>query len=141
METTYSLSIVTYDRGSVWNDDSIKKPFHWSFFVESSSTSPKTGHEYQLKGMPGGFSYRGEETADLQTKEGIVEILEVGIIPARKLSLVKEILQGVPIIVDEASKWNCQSWCLEALDRLREEGFVLEDYSNEVFRYWLREEK
>ncbi|CAG8973028.1 hypothetical protein HYALB_00007256 [Hymenoscyphus albidus] len=134
----YALSIVTYDRGERWDDSNDKKPYHWSFFL--ALNNDKVGRVCQLRGMPGGFYYDGEENEDLKESAGIKEILEVGAVPAGKIDRFKELLNSVRIEKNESTKWNCQSWCLEALELLRLEGFFSEDYPNNVIQYWLRED-
>ncbi len=136
----YTLSIVTYDRGERWYDSNVKKPYHWSFFLVPSDDTSKVGRAYQLRGMPGGFYYRGEENVDLEKSSSVKQVLEVGAVPAGKIDRFKELLNTVEIDNDESTKWNCQSWSLEALDLLRLEGFILEDYSNNVIQNWLRED-
>lgn len=90
--------------------------------------------------MPGGFHNQEEENVDLKKSSSIKEVLEVGAIPAGKIAQFKQILDSVGTDNNESTKWNCQNWSLEALSLLRWEGFVSEDYPNNVIQYWLKEE-
>lgn len=136
----YAISIMTYDRGEHWDAPTKKKPYHWLFFVQTSST-PNVGHAFQLHGMPGAFYYSGEEDMEDTNSEGKNGQLEVGSIPVYRYERFKELLNEIPIVNVESEKWNCQSWNLAALDALRAEGFVAEEYSNEAIQYWLREDQ
>jgi hypothetical protein len=89
--------------------------------------------------MPGGFYHQGEENVDLKKSSSVKEVLEVGAIPAGKINGFKQLLNTVKIDNSESTKWNCQSRSLEALELLRLEGFILEDYPNNMIQYWLRE--
>jgi hypothetical protein len=91
--------------------------------------------------MPGAFYYSGEESVDLSRSGSKNGQLEVGFVPVTKYNRFKQLLQGVPIDNAEASGWNCQSWSLAALDWLRAEDMVAEEYPNNVIQYWLREDQ
>ena len=67
--------------------------------------------------------------------------LKVGLVPVEKYGRFKELLEAVPIDNVKSSGWNCQSRSLAALDWLRAEGLVAEEYPNNVIRYWLREDR
>ncbi|OBT77767.1 hypothetical protein VF21_03767 [Pseudogymnoascus sp. 05NY08] len=136
----YAFSIITYDRGKQWDSLTKKKPFHWVFFIQSS-TSPNVGHTFQLRGMPGSFYNSAEEAVDLSKIDGANGQPEVGSIPLQKYERFKQLLQAVTINNIESSGWNCQSWSLAALDNLRGEGLVADDYPNNVIRHWLREDQ
>ena len=138
--SSYAISIITYDRGEKWDAPTKKKPYHWAFFIQTSTT-PNVGHTFQLRGMPGSFYYSGEEAVDLSKIDGENGQLEVGSIPLQKYERFKQLLQVVTIDNVESSGWNCQSWSLEALDNLREEGLVADDYPNNVIQHWLREDQ
>ncbi|OBT38736.1 hypothetical protein VE00_10692 [Pseudogymnoascus sp. WSF 3629] len=136
---SYAFSIITYDRGEQW-DSPKKKPYHWIFFIQTSTT-PNIDHTFQLRGMPGSFYYSAEEAVDLSKFDGANGQLEVGSIPVQKYERFKQLLQAVTIINVESSGWNYQSWSLAALDNLRGEGLVADDYPNNVIRHWLREDQ
>lgn len=136
----YAFSIVTYDRGERWDDPTKKKPYHWAFFLQTSTTSG-VGCAFQLRGMPGAFYYSGEESVNLSRSGSKNGELEIGFVPVEKYDRFKQLLEAVPIDNVESSGWNCQSWSLAALDRLRTEGLVAEKSPNNVIQYWLREEQ
>ncbi|TAQ84013.1 hypothetical protein B7494_g7661 [Chlorociboria aeruginascens] len=137
----YPISIITYDRGEQWDDPSKKKPYHWAFFLQTGSVIG-VGHMFQLRGMPGSFYYPGEENGDVSKSEpGKNGQLEVGVVPSEKYDRFKQALQAVPVNNVEASGWNCQSWCLAALDCLRSEGLIADGYPNHAIQYWLREDQ
>lgn len=119
--SSYAFSIITYDRGEQWDAPIKKKPYHWAFFIQTS-TIPNVGHTFQLRGMPGSFYYSGEEAVDLSKIDDGNGQLEAGSIPLQKYERFKQLLQAVTIDNVESSGWNCQSWSLAALDNLREEG-------------------
>lgn len=96
---------------------------------------------FQLRGMPGSFHYSAEEEVDLSKIDGGNAQLEVGSVPPQKYERFKQLLQAVAIDNDESSGWNCQSWSLSALDNLRVEGLVMDDYPNNVIQHWLREDQ
>lgn len=77
--------------------------------------------------MPGGFYYQGPEE------------LEVGEVDGSKMARVHEILRGIEIEKAEHGGWNCQSWALDGLERLREEGFVYSYLGQEEVKNWLKE--
>ncbi|KAF2022238.1 hypothetical protein BU24DRAFT_488487 [Aaosphaeria arxii CBS 175.79] len=137
---SYPLYIITYDRGESWDDSTKKKPFHWAFFLQTGS-DPGEGLEFQLHGMPGAFYYSGGEAVNPESSDAKNQELEIGSVPVDKYARFTQLLANVPIIIDESSKWNCQDWSLEALDRFRREGFIEEQYQNNVIKYWLREDK
>lgn len=91
--------------------------------------------------MPGAFYYSGEESVDISRSGSKNGQLEVGFVPVTKYNRFKQLLQAVPIDNAEASGWNCQSWSLAALDWLRAEDMVAEEYPNNVIQYWLREDQ
>lgn len=136
----YSFSIITYDRGERWAAPTKKKPYHWAFFLQTSTTSG-VGHAFQLRGMPGAFYYSGEETVEVSKSGSKNGQLEVGSVPVEKYERFKQLLRAVPIDNVESSKWNCQNWSLAALDWFRAEGFIAEEYPNNVIQYWLREDQ
>lgn len=136
----YPLFVITYDRGKRWDEPTKEKPYHWAFFVQTSTTWGP-GCAFQLRGMPGGFHYSAEETMDI-TKSGSQKAeLEVGSVPVEKYERFKQLLEEVPIDNVESSGWNCQNWSLTALDRLRAEGFIAEECTNNVIQHWLREDQ
>ena len=91
--------------------------------------------------MPGAFYYSGEESIDVSRSGSKNGQLEVGFVHVEKYDRFKQLLEAVPIDNIESSGWNCQSWSLAALDWLRAEGLVAEEYTNDVVRYWLREDQ
>lgn len=135
----YSLSIMTYDRGEQWDNPSKKKPYHWLFFLQTGAVSG-VGAVFQLHGMPGAFRCVGEERVELAVYGKKNGELEIGSVPVEKYNRFKQLLEKVPIDNVESSEWNCQSWCIAALDLFRVEGFVDGEYSNDVIRNWLRED-
>ncbi|OBT67736.1 hypothetical protein VE03_03549 [Pseudogymnoascus sp. 23342-1-I1] len=138
--SNYVFSIITYDRGEQWDAPRKKKPYHWAFFIRVSTT-PNVGHTFQLRGMPGSFYYSAEETVDLSKIADENGRLEVGSIPLQKYERFKQLLEAVTIDNVESPGWNCQSWSLAALNNLRDEGLVANDYSNDVIQHWLREDQ
>lgn len=138
--TSYTFSIITYDRGEQWDAPTKKKPYHWAFFIQTGTT-PHIGHMFQLRGMPGSFYYQAKEAVDLSKVDGGNAQLEVGHIPPQKYERFKQLLEAVTIDNNESSGWNCQSWSLLALDNLREEGLVMNDYPNNVIQHWFREDQ
>ncbi|OBT99230.1 hypothetical protein VE01_02740 [Pseudogymnoascus verrucosus] len=137
--STYAFSIITCDRGEQWDSPTKMKPYHWVFWIQSSTT-PNVGHTFQLRGMPGTFYHSAEEAVDLSKLDGANGRLEVGSIPLQKYELYKQLLQEVTIDNVESSGWNCQNWSLAALDN-REQDLVADDYSNNVIRHWLSEDQ
>lgn len=92
--------------------------------------------------MPGAFYYPGEESGvDLSKSARKNGELEIGSVSQEDLGKFKAILEAVAVVKDESSKWNCQSWCIAALDKLREAGFISDDHPNNVIQYWLREDQ
>lgn len=135
----YTLYLVTYDRGTHLNTG-IKKPYHWSFFVQKELQGAKNlGVAHQLRGMPGAYYYQGPEDVDLNKSGSRKEQLEIGEVDPAKLDLIHERLKECRIDTVESSGWNCQDWALEGLEKLRAEGFVDETYTAEVVKNWLKE--
>lgn len=56
-----------------------------------------------------------------------------------KLARVHDILSEVEIQQAEHSGWNCQSWALDGLERLREDGLVYSYLGQEEAKNWLKE--
>jgi hypothetical protein len=141
MSSKFVLSIASYYRGTDWKTQK-DKPYHWSFFIRTGPNNDPTtpGIAHQLRGMPGNFFYPGPEKVSLSRSTARKETLDIGEIPAAKLNRVTELLRQVNIIKDEASFWNCQDWSLDALEKLAAEGFVMEGYTSEVVKNWLREQ-
>ncbi|KAI9750578.1 MAG: hypothetical protein M4579_006408 [Chaenotheca gracillima] len=135
----YSLHLVTYDRGKRWDSPEHDKPYHWAFFA-GLSPAGDTGYTHQLRGMPGSFYYPGAETGDITTSDKLTE-LKIGALKDSELSELQTLLSSIPIKEDESSKWNCQDWSLEALDKMREMGWIDETYTNDVLKHWLREDQ
>ncbi|KFY45522.1 hypothetical protein V494_00900 [Pseudogymnoascus sp. VKM F-4513 (FW-928)] len=129
-----------YDRGEQWDAPTKKKPYHWAFFIQTGTT-PHAGHMFQLRGMPGSFYYSAEEVTDLSNIGVGNGHLEVGSIPVQKYERFKQLLEEVPINNSESSGWNYQSWSLAALHCLRKEGYIADDYPNNVVQHWLREDQ
>ena len=131
---------ITY-RGQDWKSDEIK-PCHWAFFLHTGDKlDPKSpGIVHQLRGMPGGFYYRGPKTASLNRSTACKQTLEIGEVSESKLEKVTELLRIVDIFKDKISAWNCQDWSLDALVKLQTEGFVDEQYSREDVKVWLCEQ-
>lgn len=119
----------------------MKRNLSTGFFFLKTNTTSEVGNTYQLRGMPGSFYYPGEEILDLSELGSKNGELEVGKVPEQKLVLFKEILEKLPVVNDESLTWNCQNWSISALDKLRDAGFIGDDYSNNVIRYWLREDQ
>lgn len=138
--SAYPLFIVTYDRGERWDDPTKKKPFHWSFFLQTNGPASE-GLAFQLRGMPGAFYYSGEERVNINSSRSKNGELEVGFIAVDKFDRFKQLLAAAPITNVESSRWNCQDWSLSVLDSFRREGFIEEQYPNNVIQYWLREDK
>lgn len=91
--------------------------------------------------MLGAFYYSGKESVNLKASATRNGELEIGSIPVSKYDHFNQLLETTAINNVESSKWNCQDWSLSALDRLRAEGFIEEQYTNDVIKYWLREDK
>ncbi|KAI5803876.1 hypothetical protein EDC01DRAFT_476687 [Geopyxis carbonaria] len=132
--SSHSLIIAAYHRGHHWQTNK-PKPYHWSFFIFTNPTT-LSGIAHQLHGMPGNFWYDGPESVDLGSTCSKVD---VGSVQSTKLERFTEICREVPIDQGESSGWNCQSWTLEVVDRLRKEGFVDEWVTNEEIRQYLKE--
>ncbi|KAL9104744.1 MAG: hypothetical protein Q9163_000356 [Psora crenata] len=123
---SYPLLLVTYDRGLHWQSQK-PKPYHWAFFIKTESVGYEVlGTVHQLRGMPGAFYYGGPEQGEVESE---------------KMDKVTEKLRAIPIEKNEASSRNCQGWSLAALDVLRKEGFIDDQYTNEVIKNWLREDE
>ena len=46
-------------------------------------------------------------------------------------------LATVPIVQDESSEWNCQSWSKDAFTVMRDQGWVNKDF--DAIKEWLKE--
>lgn len=137
-----AIYLVTYDRGKDYRGQT--KPYHWEFHFETGRPGSGNGVAHQLHGMPGAFYYSGPEPVDIWTSEnsarGIKNTLEIGRVPRDDLDGLEDLLRAIPITVDEASDWNCQSWGGEAISRLIEKGWVDAQYSFAVVKEWMKEE-
>jgi hypothetical protein len=138
---SYPLYIVTFDRGL--HHQTLKpKPYHWAFFIKTSTIEHEMlGIAHQLRDMPGAFHYSAPEAEDLGKSGSKKQVLETGSVEAAKMGGINEILRMDPVEKNEASGWNCQNWSLVALECLRREGFIDDQYTNEMIKYWLREDE
>jgi hypothetical protein len=135
----YTLYLVTYDRGK-YSTTGKTKPYHWSYFIQVEVRGRKNlGIAHQLRGMPGGFYYKGPEQVDLAKSGSLKEELEVGEVDESMLNRVHEILSDVRIDTVESSGWNCQDWALDGFERLKEEGFVYSYHTPDALKNWLKE--
>ncbi|CAK7263821.1 hypothetical protein SEPCBS57363_000750 [Sporothrix epigloea] len=135
----HTLYLVTYDRG-VYSTTGKTKPYHWLFFIQVNFGGEKNqGIVHQLRGMPGGFYYRGPEDLDLNKSGTLKEQLEVGEVDDSRLSRVHDILKDVRIETNESSTWNCQNWTLDGFEKLKAEGFAYDYLTAEAIKHWLRE--
>lgn len=134
----HPLLLITYDRGLHWKTQK-PKPYHWAFFVKTESVGDQVlGIAHQLHGMPGAFHYSSPEQVEMKEIGSKTLDLEIKSVEPRKLDRVTEIMKTVPVETSEASPWNCQDWSLAAVETLRKEGFIDDQYTNEIIKYWLR---
>ncbi len=136
----YSLYLTTYDRGEYHTG--IKKPYHWSYFIEMHvQGNGVQGIEHQLRGMPGGFYYVGPEpvTFDLAQPNNLREKLEIGEVDESLLNRLHEIFGKLWIDTVESSGWNCQNWSLDWFEKLKQEGIVYSYLTPESVKGWLKE--
>ncbi|KAI0071751.1 hypothetical protein K474DRAFT_1630077 [Panus rudis PR-1116 ss-1] len=137
---SYDLYIVAYDRGKDWRDGRTK-PYHWSFFIETETFSLTVGIAHQLRGMPGGFYYKGAERADLREPEQPIKTtVQIGQIPKSEVDEVEPLLKTVPIDLDETTSWNCQNWAGSALALMEKRGWITEGNTFAALKEWLKEE-
>lgn len=133
------LYLVTYTRGTYYTGK--VKPYHWSFFIQLELQGGKNlGIAHQLRGMPGGFTYKGPEDVDLAKSGSLKEELEIGEVDDAKLDEVHMILKDIWIDSVESSGWNCQNWALDGLEKLRQKGFVYDYLTQEAVKTWLKED-
>ncbi|EIN09634.1 hypothetical protein PUNSTDRAFT_133412 [Punctularia strigosozonata HHB-11173 SS5] len=131
MTATYPLSIVAYKRGT--QNDEIR-PYHWQFHL---ATGDIRGVFHQLYGEPGNFWYEGAEKMILFETEG--GKVTIGAVPADALDELERILEQIPVVLDKNVKWNCQSWCLDALEPLRAKGWIADGITETTIREALPE--
>ncbi|KAK4247255.1 hypothetical protein C7999DRAFT_32337 [Corynascus novoguineensis] len=145
------LYLVTYDRGLHPFTGRVK-PYHWAYFLETAPhSSGAPGTIFQLRGMPGGFHYRGPERLVVSQDGGPGELkdkLEVGEVEVvgdnandvqEAIVGIHEALREVEIITDESVAWNCQNWSLRGFERLKQRGVVYEYLAQESVKGWLKE--
>jgi hypothetical protein len=84
--------------------------------------------------MPGAFCYPDEQSLDLSRSSSKNGQLEIGFVPVEKWDRFKQLLEAMPVDNVESLGQNCQRWSLTALDWLRVEGVVAEEYSNNVIQ-------
>ena len=136
----YALYITTYDRGTYHTGHT--KPYHWAFRILRSV--PGSGHfdfVHQLRGMPGNFHYVGPEKVEVLAEFGTPkQTLEVGELDESNMVRVHGILKALCIDQAESSRWNCQNWILEGLERLMREGFVYDYMTKDAVKNWLKEQ-
>ena len=138
----YEFYIATYDRGEHWQTGKAK-PYHWAFFIKTESNS---GEVHQLRGMPGAFYYKGAEkdinpNIDPDNSGHFLQKVEIGTVSGGALKAFGEACAGVTIDSSESSGWNCQSWSLEALNKIREVRGVDIWYGNAAIKEWLKEKE
>lgn len=134
----YALYLVTYERGEYYTGQI--KPHHWAFFIQKRVVGSEVlGIAHQLHGMPGNFHYDGPENIDLTQSRPILEKLEIGEVDESKMDRVHEILKDIPIDQVESSRWHCQNWSLEGLERLIDEGIIYEHMTKDTVKNWLKE--
>jgi hypothetical protein len=134
-----TLYLITHNRGTYSTTGKVK-PYHWSYFIQIEAKGGKIlGITHQLRGMPGGFYYKGPEDADLEKSGSRKEELEVGEVDESKLDKIHEILKELRIDTVESSGWNCQDWALDGFEKLKEEGFIYDYLTREAVKNWLKE--
>ncbi|KAF3929039.1 hypothetical protein ABW20_dc0102446 [Dactylellina cionopaga] len=160
----YPLYIITYERGSHWQTGR-PKAHHWAFLIE---ITPSKAIKHQLRGMPGAYHYPGPEEADANGEEPakcfnaaaaadfntdgasatlVVAKLEIGSVGADNsdaLEKFESVCKAVYIETEEdkggEGKWNCQDWCLGALDKLQSMPMTCDVwYKGAEVKQWLRE--
>lgn len=145
---SYSLQLVTYDRGTYTAGDrkGKTKPFHWSFFIQTpGAPGSNPGVAMQLRGMPGAFYYKGPENVDMARSRSRKEELEIGTLSGGSLeqivAAVDRLLKRVRIERDESSRWNCQSWALDGFDDLAAHpNLFTAYYDRRAVKAWLQTE-
>ena len=136
----HTISLCTYDRGLHPLTGKVQ-PYHWAFFIQIRISKKKNiGIVHQLRGMPGAFYYKGaEDVANLWKSETLKQDIPIGEVDDADLDKIEAIFQSIPIDKSESSGWNCQSWSLEGLAKLQQEGFIYDSLTGEGVYEWLKE--
>ena len=137
-EKRFSIQIASYGRGRHPVNNHVM-PYHWALFLSDGPSH--TDHIiYQLKGMPGAFHYDGPEKFDhLSSGLGLkLEEVDVGEVPVQKAKSFEKIIEAVHISKQEFD-WNCQNWTLDALERLKDSGYLYDYITTEGIKAWLKE--
>ena len=126
------LQVVPYDRG----DHPVsgkKQPCHWAIFAHNGPG--QSGTVYQLKGMPGAFSYDGPERgitpSHFTSKRQEVDI---GRVPSDRVRDMEAIIASVPVSKSE-SGYNCQTWTENVLTAMQPHGWL--DLPPSAVTQWL----
>ena len=134
----HTLYLVTYDRGNYHTQN--PKPYHWVYFIQLEIRGTMNlGIAHQLRGMPGGFYYKGPESVDLAKSGNLKEVLEIGEVDSSKLTRAHEILSNIKIDSVESSGWNCQDWALDGFEQLKKEGLAYDYLTEDGLKNWLKE--
>jgi hypothetical protein len=80
---------------------------------------------YEVTGQHPNFLRSVSRDHSLQSRR-IARILVLATIREEDVEQMEEIIKGVKVD-NETSEWNCQDYCVEALDRLAEECVIDED--------------
>jgi hypothetical protein len=139
MPSPFPIFINAYYRGT----DAVTKktkPYHWSFTIVRDSKDKMITH--QLRGMPGAFYYPGAEIDPYDRTSIKKAELEIGTISEDKFNQVEPVLRMIEVVKDKNVSWNCQNWCLEAIEKLKEAAILDrgEDITVEMVRAWLKED-
>ncbi|EFE44699.1 hypothetical protein TRV_00490 [Trichophyton verrucosum HKI 0517] len=107
---------------AIYNPSDERDPCHWALWLKSENGDSTI---LQVGDDKGGVGYyveqpiRKEPGRSLKLKETII----CGTIPTEKEREAEGKIQSHPVD-NQSTTWNCQSWVMENLDNLEEEGFM-----------------
>lgn len=108
----------------------LKGSKHWAVVVMTNPAISE-GRTYEVQGSRASlYTVKKPETVQLHKAQSFLGCVCVGRIDSNSLGIIHDILVATPILQGKAG-WNCQSWVIDALYRLRIAGYEIMAASHE----------
>jgi hypothetical protein len=96
---------------------------HWAIYIRNEH-GQSTLHQVENDFNSGAFRV-ARRRVDVRPEDSRSWIRDVGIgrVNVAHLQAIRNIIQGQPVN-NESETWNCQTWVIEVLERLEQEGYL-----------------
>ena len=122
MPSTIPLKVAIYENPGIK---------HWSLFIDAADSDNKT--IIHLLGARQKYFREVRTRSDAAVSNSLIELCSVCEMDASKLETVKNIAWETPVR-NEESNYSCQDFVLEVLERLEDEGIIIDrgDYQRKM---------